>query len=729
MAFVGTRSFEDAVKPLDLLEQFDKGPGSFGFIATYEFEPNFFERRVLSKRMFGPAERLVIFMDRGRYQELINEGLSVSGFNRRYLVVPISRAPEVFHPKLYLSLGEKRADAVIGSSNCTNAGIGYNVEICSTFSVVEGAKALDVEARAVLRQVFEAMKLFSAEAGPLKDVITAKYLKPVEDRFPWLHPKVTIPTGSIELILSHKEALWEQLIARLKGRLVRKITVIAPFYDKNLEFIERLRRQWPAAALTVVAQPDYATLAGDRLAKLFGDKKHQLFAAYPQPGRRLHAKAFAFETDGGVFWLSGSPNASLAAFDGRNTESAIWVHTKEKPSEVLRGSGIKFKQIKPAEFSAGDGGEPQNLRKNESGIVLRSAVLEESGRLELEVDLPSDLKGGTLRIRNINEALPIFSIPMRQASGKTAILDLDDNQISQIRSAAVCEVKGVQRGEEIVSNSAALVQLYQLLRERTGSTGGRDALRTIEETGENLITFVDSLGSVREAVEFFNNCSIRFFDGESPRQGARRELWRPRDPFKPDTPPSWNNTPVGTSAAELQEAIRDFVERHQREKLSRHVRRGNLNGLPNFLDIFRTLNGLLFTYHFRSVAEGGSVIPFGYITSLVMKNLELLIGPFESGPEVDGNGFVSSIYSNFLGEKPLVRERLRAERVPEMLRAAVEAMVDVRAKALKMSAGDRWANLRLRWVSDWIQSQGLIQPSPEDVQVAGAEYLPEKKAA
>jgi hypothetical protein len=51
------------MKVLDLLDQFDKGEGAFGFIATYEFDPQFFERRVLAKRTFGSADRLVVFMD------------------------------------------------------------------------------------------------------------------------------------------------------------------------------------------------------------------------------------------------------------------------------------------------------------------------------------------------------------------------------------------------------------------------------------------------------------------------------------------------------------------------------------------------------------------------------------------------------------------------------------------------------------------------------------------
>ena len=66
-----------------------------------------------------------------------------------------------------------------------------------------------------------------------------------------------------------------------------------------------------------------------------------------------------------------------------------------------------------------------------------------------------------------------------------------------------------------------------------------------------------------------------------------------------------------------------------------------------------------------------------------------------------------------------VLERLRDERVPQMLRAAVETMIDVRAKARNMVAVDPWAMSRLRWVSEWILTQGLDEPTVDDVRSAG----------
>jgi hypothetical protein len=202
--------------------------------------------------------------------------------------------------------------------------------------------------------------------------------------------------------------------------------------------------------------------------------------------------------------------------------------------------------------------------------------------------------------------------------------------MEQIRVAAVCDIKGADKlRQQIVSNGVALVQLYHLLRERSDTYGGGNPLRRIEETGENLVSHVDTLGSAREAAEFLNSCNIRCYDGESSGRGARDEFWKPRDPFKPDTPPDWLRIFHKGSDDDLRQAIVEFVERHQSEKLYRHVRRGNLNGLPNFLDIFRTLNSLLFAYHSRAMKKGSPVIPFGFVTTYVMTNLELLIGPFE----------------------------------------------------------------------------------------------------
>jgi hypothetical protein len=58
-----------------------------------------------------------------------------------------------------------------------------------------------------------------------------------------------------------------------------------------------------------------------------------------------------------------------------------------------------------------------------------------------------------------------------------------------------------------------------------------------------------------------------------------------------------------------------------------------------------------------------------------------------------------------------VRERLLEERVPQILRAAVEAMIEVRRRGRNLPGADPWAVRVMKRASDWIEEKGLAQPS------------------
>lgn len=720
------------MKPLDLLAHFDSAVSAVAFIATYEFDPQFFERRLLATKCLSSADRIVIFVDRGRYQALIDAGLNVPGFNRRYLVIPISRAPYVFHPKLYLTVGPKRSDVIVGSSNCTNAGIGYNLELCSLFSVPID-KLSEVRDQAFLiRQVYELFKSFAEDAGPFKTMLAEEFFAAAEDHAPWLAKNVVLPRGEIELLHTQGRNLWGEVVQRLAGTVVRSIMVLSPFYDRDLGFLKDCRKQWPNAKLTVVAQPQYATLAGKLLSPLFSAGKHQLLAAIPQPGRNLHAKAFAFETQDGCYWLCGSANATKAAFQGQNTEASIWLKTKENAAGLLKESGLTLEKTDPTTFVSGTVQEPKNAEPRPA-LSLDSAVLREDGSLECFGLVPDGIRDLTLAVRNFNESLPFLSIIVRRRGDTNFSVDLNHSQIEQMRATALCSAKGVTRsGESMESNAVAVAQVRHVLREPHGGEGGAsNSRKRIEETGENLVEYVDGLSDVREAIEFFSNISIRFQDGEVPVRGIPGGGWKPRDPFTPDTPPDWLNIPLGASEVELREAIVDFVERHQRDKLLRHVKRGNLNGLPNFLDIFRTLNSVLFAYNSRIMSGASAVIPPQFVTHHVMKNVAYMIGAFAPGEDADEDdkGYIASIYRNFGGDKALVGQRLVEEGVPHMLIAAVEAVIRVRANALNKKGLDPWAAERLSWAKSWIRAQGANQPTPHQIQIAAQEYAPGNRAA
>lgn len=47
-------------------------------------------------------------------------------------------------------------------------------------------------------------------------------------------------------------------------------------------------------------------------------------------------------------------------------------------------------------------------------------------------------------------------------------------------------------------------------------------------------------------------------------------------------------------ADDLEEAILDFVDQHDKYKLRKHAESGNINGMDNFFDILTTLIRLLY---------------------------------------------------------------------------------------------------------------------------------------
>ena len=68
-------------------------------------------------------------------------------------------------------------------------------------------------------------------------------------------------------------------------------------------------------------------------------------------GRRLHAKALAFETAKETFWLTGSANATEAAVDGGNTESVLWFSSEETAETLFKDDALTIEAIDPAKFA------------------------------------------------------------------------------------------------------------------------------------------------------------------------------------------------------------------------------------------------------------------------------------------------------------------------------------------------------------------------------------------
>src|SRR5262249_42279153 len=157
----------------------------------------------------------------------------------------------------------------------------------------------------------------------------------------------------------------------------------------------------------------------------------------PPAGRRLHAKALVFETSEGTFWLTGSPNATTAAMQGRNTEAALWFSTKEPIDVLVKDKSLDIGLLDPKKFEAGPGTEPNNLNGQlASDLVLGSATLQTDGTVDLAFDAAANVQDVAVRITNFNEARPFLSLRLVQSTAGQSRIDLKEEQVAQIGGAA-----------------------------------------------------------------------------------------------------------------------------------------------------------------------------------------------------------------------------------------------------------------------------------------------------
>ena len=94
------------MKYLDFSSLLTGDPAYIAFLSTFQFDPDFFERRLLRCQALTKARRIVVFLDARQWFDLLRRDVISRWLNRRYLVVPVQHSPGVFHPKLNLLLTE-----------------------------------------------------------------------------------------------------------------------------------------------------------------------------------------------------------------------------------------------------------------------------------------------------------------------------------------------------------------------------------------------------------------------------------------------------------------------------------------------------------------------------------------------------------------------------------------------------------------------------------------------
>jgi hypothetical protein len=670
-----------------LLEVLRAAPASYVVAATYELDPPFFEEHLLRTNALLAAQRILVFVDGGRYAELAQSERSARELNRRYLVVPVTQSGGVFHPKLFLLAGPQRITLLAGSANATRSGMAYNLELCH---VLELGQPDDVGDRNppgkdAVQESYRFFRRIARMTRPSLVPLALQVLEDMRSRWQWLAENTDEPNGDEpELLHTLDEGLWAQVIGRLKGHSVKRVVVVSPFYDSDISLWKRVLNEWPGCRLEVISQQGYGNIPVAQLSRWRQARRAncRLFELNAGTGRRAHAKAMAFQTQMKTFWLAGSANFTTAALDGFNVEAALWFATDDPPDILFSGT-IRRMPIAPDDFSPGQELPPESRPTPQAPrIILESAILDETETLRLAWTIPQKLAIYVLRasLRQSVEVDPWRWISIQAPRAPGFSMAIDESDRAELQGAVVVELEAETPVGLVRSNPVWLVQEIALTRDPNSSVHiAAERLRLIEETGEGLDEHFDALWQQQQwedLLHFLLVAGIRFDDGALPLAGRLARIGRPRPAFRPDLPPTWTLPPVATVEA-LRNAVWDFVTRHQNRKLLRHVQRGNINGILNFFDIFSALNRLLLACFRRGLLNNHFVI------AGLLKDIALFTGKHVGlPPDEEEEGFLDTILEMQVGQNERVRQRLIEEGVPAKLVAALRAAERVRTANL-----------------------------------------------
>jgi hypothetical protein len=205
---------------------FDGEPAQLALLSTYQFDPDFFERRLLLHcPALSKARRIAVFMDAGQWQEMLRQDVPARLLNRRYLVVPVRVVRGVFHPKLNLLLTERGGQVHCGSANLTRCGCSSNLELLN--AVPFGGEGDDEEAIFLAKEAFEFFSRACADAEGEPGRICREWLEETAACFPWL--KMPLPGEAVRrvrLLHTYDGSLWDRLTAAIAAGPPTRLLVI-----------------------------------------------------------------------------------------------------------------------------------------------------------------------------------------------------------------------------------------------------------------------------------------------------------------------------------------------------------------------------------------------------------------------------------------------------------------------------------------------------------------------
>lgn len=345
-----------------LLKEIPSGKFHSAIFTTYSINLYYLEQQVLPLLGSKGIHYVSILTDGSILSTQLEHYGYLSQQRKRNYSVHGIQSNGAFHPKLIFLAGPDSVLLLVGSGNLTSCGHGKNLEVWNPVYVT----SVDDAKYGFIIQAWNYMKQLHADLG---DSANSK-LKSIEENCFLLSTKSDVEeTATFDLngqcqISFHANSINNSLFTQVSEIVgdddIEKITIMCPFHDREGKFIQELNKRYRPKKIKVIIQKNF----GSPPFKMAASSNVRFFEwievrQEKQRQNYFHAKNIILEGKNKNYLISGSANASIAAFGSltipaTNQESCIIYQSAQVNylnllSLETKGLAVNLKDYEPEE--------------------------------------------------------------------------------------------------------------------------------------------------------------------------------------------------------------------------------------------------------------------------------------------------------------------------------------------------------------------------------------------
>jgi hypothetical protein len=364
-----------------LLKEIPSGKFHSVIFTTYSLDLYYLEQQVIPLLGAKGIHYISILSDSRTLSNQLAKYSSLSHQGKRSYSINGIQCNGAFHPKLIFLAGTNCVQLLLGSGNLTSSGHGKNLEVWNSVYIDKD----DDPKLGFIHQVWNYIKSLHTDLG---DSAQNK-IKNIEVNCLLLNPDIKANllqsyeinnSTSISFISPNQDiSVFKQLSSIIGSHKIEKITVMCPFFDVEGKLIQELNKRYRPEQFNIILQESFGVAPYNMIPKQnmrFFDWNDVQIEEHRQD--YFHAKNFIFEDKKRSYLLSGSANASIAAFgttmeDGLNQEACILYESTSINYLKFLGLNIRKKTVKLKDYNNPNSSTVDQDNVNSYPVFIKAA--------------------------------------------------------------------------------------------------------------------------------------------------------------------------------------------------------------------------------------------------------------------------------------------------------------------------------------------------------------------